>query len=84
MKITINVDCSAQEAREVLGLPDVRQLQDQMMAKIAERMTAGLNAMDPAEVLRTWMPGGAGMEQLQAFFGMFPGAGGKPGGGRKE
>ena len=32
MKITMNVDCTPEEARAFLGLPDVKPMQEQLIA----------------------------------------------------
>ncbi|KAA0682859.1 DUF6489 family protein [Roseomonas genomospecies 6] len=69
MKITIDIDCTPEEARHFLGLPDVKPMQDAMMQDIQERMQASLHAMDPETMLKTWLPAGIqGMEQLQKMF----------------
>lgn len=69
MKITVDVDCTPEEARSFLGLPDVRPMQEAMMRQIQERMTASLSAMEPEAMLKTWLPAGVqGMEQLQKMF----------------
>jgi len=74
MKITVDVDCSPEEARAFLGLPDVKPLQDRMMTEIAERMTANVRAMDAQEMMKFWMPGGLnGLEQLQSMFAQMTG-----------
>ena len=69
MKITVDIDCTPEEARTFLGLPDVRPMQEVMMKQIQERMTASLLAMEPEAILKTWLPAGVqGMEQLQKMF----------------
>lgn len=69
MKITIDVDCTPEEARSFLGLPDVAPLQQEMMAEIQRRITAGMATMDPETLMKTWLPAGLqGMEQLQKMF----------------
>jgi hypothetical protein len=77
MKISIDIDCTPEEARTFLGLPDVRPMQDAMMMQIQERMTASLHAMEPEVMLKTWLPAGVqGMEQMQKmFWAQFAGAG---------
>lgn len=76
MKITVDVDCTPEEARSFLGLPDVRPMQEALMRQIQERMTASLSAMEPEAMLKTWLPAGVqGMEQLQKmFWAQFAGA----------
>ncbi|MEE8506697.1 MAG: DUF6489 family protein, partial [Kiloniellales bacterium] len=56
MKIEINVDCTPEEARTFLGLPDVAPVQAEMMEEVRKRMAAGLEAMDPEAVMKTWLP----------------------------
>ncbi|HYH22588.1 MAG TPA: DUF6489 family protein [Azospirillum sp.] len=69
MKITIDVDCTPEEARTFLGLPDVKPMQEAMMKEVQNRMTASLHAMDPETMLKTWLPAGIqGFEQLQKMF----------------
>ena len=83
MKVTVDIDCTPEEARAFLGLPDVRAAQDAVMAALKDRMMAGLAAMEPETVLKTWLPLGLeGIEQAQkAFWAQF---GGGFGGGRKD
>lgn len=74
MKITIDVDCTPEEARAFLGLPDVVPMQRALMEEIGKRMGAGLEtmdleAMDPEALMKTWMPLGVqGLEQAQKMF----------------
>jgi len=69
MKITIDVDCTPEEARTFLGLPDVKPMQEVLMREVQDRTLAGLNAMDPETALKTWLPAGIqGFEQLQKIF----------------
>ena len=68
MKITVNVDCTPEEARAFLGQPDLKPMQDELMQEMRNRLMAGIAAMDPAEMLRTWTPAMTGLEQMQDFF----------------
>lgn len=68
MKITMNVDCTPEEARAFLGLPDLKPMQDELMQEIRNRSMAGIAAMDPAEMVRAWMPATTGLEQMQDLF----------------
>ena len=68
MKITINVDCTPEEARAFFGQPDLKPMQDELMQEMRIRVMAGMAAMDPAEMLRTWMSATSGLEQMQDFF----------------
>jgi hypothetical protein len=82
MKITIDVDCTPEEARRALGLPDIAPMQEAMIADIQKRMQEALTAMDPETLFRTWLPAGIeGFEQFQkAFWSQMTGAAGKKGG----
>ena len=77
MKVTVNVDCTPEEARSFLGLPDVQPLQEAVMAQMQERMMSSLKSMDPEVLLKTWGPMGLNnLEQIQKFFfSQFPGSG---------
>ncbi len=78
MKVTVNIDCTPEEARVFFGLPDVKPLQKAMMAEMEKRMKTGLTAQDMELLMKAWMPqglgGGAssamggGMEQFQKMF----------------
>ena len=44
-------------------------MQDQLLKEVEERMRAGLKALHPEAVLKTWLPAGLkGFEQLQEMF----------------
>ncbi len=72
MKITVDIDCTPQEARTFLGLPDVSALHDVMLKEIEQRMRDAMKSMDPdsmASVLSMGMPSGLkGFEALQNSF----------------
>jgi len=74
MKITMNVDCTPEEARAFLGLPDVKPMQDKLIAEMQEQMSATMKAMSPEEMMKAWMPAAKGFEQMQAFFAQMAGA----------
>jgi hypothetical protein len=75
MKISIDVDCTPEEARAFLGLPEVAPMQAAVMEKIQEQLMANLAAMDPETLFKIWLPAGLqGIEQLQkAFWSQFAG-----------
>ncbi len=69
MKITCDIDCTPEEARVFLGLPDVKPMQDALLNQAQERMAATLDAASPEALLKTWLPAGVqGFEQLQKLF----------------
>lgn len=66
MKVTINIDCTPEEARTFLGLPDVQPMQTALMQQLQDQMSANLKAMDPETMMNTWLPLGLqGIEQFQ-------------------
>ncbi|CCG41635.1 DUF6489 family protein [Magnetospirillum molischianum] len=69
MKITVDVECTPEELRTFLGLPDVKPMQQALMTQIQEKMESSLNAVDPETMFKVWLPAGVqGMEQLQKLF----------------
>ncbi len=69
MKLHFDIDCTPEELREFFGLPDVKPMQEQLMKEVEERARAGLKALDPETMLKTWLPAGIkGFEQLQQMF----------------
>ena len=54
MKVTVNVDCTPDEARAFFGLPDVKPMQDQLLQEVQQRLSANIGAMDPQTMIRTW------------------------------
>jgi len=69
MNITISVDCTAAEAREILGLPDIKDMQSEIVSEMQKNMINGVKDMDSADLFKLWMPVGApGLEQFQKLF----------------
>ena len=78
MKVTINIECTPEEARQFFGLPDLKPMQDAVMARVEKQMLDAVGAFSPDAMLRTWMGGMAGApEGLRDMFTRFfrpPGA----------
>lgn len=73
MKFTIEVDCTPEEARRFLGLPDVESLQKKVMAEVERRTLAEMDRFSPEAMLKGWLnvaPSGAGTVQ-EAFSKLF-------------
>lgn len=69
MKVTVNVECSPEEARAFLGLPDVQPMQAALLHELEERLRANIQAMNPEAMIKTWLPASIqGAEQLQKMF----------------
>lgn len=78
MKVNVTVECTPEEARAFLGLPDVGPLQREMMEAMRERMLKAMGAADPDALLRQWFTSGTQtFDQMQkAFWDQF--GAGKP------
>lgn len=69
MNVTVNVECTPEEARTFLGLPDVRPMQEALMKELEDRLRSNIQAMDPDVMAKTWLPASIqGAEQLQKMF----------------
>ncbi|HZL00104.1 MAG TPA: DUF6489 family protein [Caulobacteraceae bacterium] len=65
MKINLEVECTPEEARASLGLPDVRGLNEHMVAEMKSRMDANMAMVAPEELMKSWMTfGGQASEQF--------------------
>jgi hypothetical protein len=68
MKVNVELDMTPDEARRLMGLPDVSAMQERLMAEMERRMKAAMDTSDPEAMLKAWMPmGGQGFEQFQRF-----------------
>ena len=77
MKVKLDIECTPAEARAFFGLPDVAPLQERVMKEVEQRVMQGIGAMDPAEMMKTWMPATMqGFDQMQRVWAqMAAGAG---------
>ena len=65
MKVTINIDCTPQEARAYMGLPDFTPINDAMVEEMRTQMMANMAKLQPEEMFRSWMSlGGQAQEQF--------------------
>ncbi len=66
MKVRLEVDCSPQEARTFLGLPDVTGLNDHLVQEMKGRIDANMALMAPEEMMKSWMSfGGQATEHFR-------------------
>jgi hypothetical protein len=63
MKMTIEVDCTPEEARRFMGLPDVTALNDHLVAEMQKRIDANMAMISPDELVKSWMAFGAGAQE---------------------
>ncbi len=64
MKIHIELDMTPEEARTLMGLPDVKAFNEQMLDEMRRRLR---EASDPEALMKLWAPMGQGFEQFQKF-----------------
>ena len=55
MKFNVEVECTAEEAREFLGLPDLKPMQAAVLAPLQQRMVDATTALSPEGLLKTWL-----------------------------
>ena len=63
MKVTIEVDCSPEEARAFLGLPDVAPLNDKFVSEMQKRMEANMALLSADELVKSWAAFGLGAQE---------------------
>lgn len=69
MKINVTVDCTPEEARQFMGLPDVQPFQEEMMKIMRDKVLENMKMMEPEVAMKTWMPMmNQGMSQGMDFF----------------
>ena len=59
MKFTVNVECSPEEARRFMGLPDVTPINEALVGEMTKRMEANLKLMSGESMMSSWMSVGA-------------------------
>ena len=68
MKVRIEAECTPEEARTFLGLPDVGPFNARVVDEMTRRMEANSAALQPEELMRSWMSfGGAATEQFRGL-----------------
>lgn len=61
MKVNIDIECSPEEARSFLGLPDVGPLNERVVEEMIKRMEANMESMEPEALMRQWSAFGGQM-----------------------
>ncbi|MGQ0526691.1 MAG: DUF6489 family protein [Alphaproteobacteria bacterium] len=69
MKVKFDIECTPEEARTFMGLPDVVPMQDALMKELEERLRDNIRSLDPETMLKTWLPATIqGWGQVQKMF----------------
>lgn len=56
MKIRVDVEVSPEEVRTLIGLPDVKGLQDDAVQYVRDKMAQGVEGFEPSALLRQFVP----------------------------
>lgn len=63
MKVTVDIDCTPEEARRFMGLPDLTPVHEAYLGKITRMVEDGVSPDMMESLVRSWGPmGDAGMQ----------------------
>ncbi len=69
MKFKFDIECTPEEARAFLGLPDIAPMQERMMDELEQKMQDNIRNLSPEEMVKTWMPATMqGLGEMQKMF----------------
>ena len=69
MNVTVNIDCTPEEARRFLGLPDLTPVHQAYVEKLQKMAGEGMTADNVAEMMKSWGPmTEAGMSMWRQMF----------------
>lgn len=72
MKISVDVDCTPEEARRFLGLPDLSSVHEIYLDKMKRAMEEGITPDAVTSMMQSWAPmGEAGMTMWRQMFEQF-------------
>ena len=74
MKFNVNVECTPEEARRFMGLPDVTPINEALVGEMGKRMEANLKLMSPETMMSSWMS--VGTQAQDAFVKLMSSAAG--------
>lgn len=76
MKVTVDIDCTPEEARRFMGLPDLSPVHRAYVEKMQKSVTDGLTPEFIAETMKNWGPMNEGA--MTIWRTMFDQMSGKP------
>ena len=69
MKVNVEIECTPEEARRFMGLPDLAPVQDRYVAKLADMAEGGIKPEAIEALIRSWAPmGETGMGMWRKLF----------------
>lgn len=76
MKINVTVDCTPEEARSFLGLPDLTPIHDAYLNQMKKAISEGITPEMIETMMRNWAPfSEAGMGMWRTMFEQMSGTG---------
>lgn len=86
MKLTVNIDCTPEEARAFFGMPDVEPMNKMIVEEMTRRAKDNLDTLaDPERFMSQWMAmSGKGAEQFQNMMNAAMGSAGMGGAAKKK
>lgn len=76
MKVSVDVDCTPEEARRFLGLPDLTPVHEAYVEKMKSVVTEGASSEMFGDMLKSWGPmNEAGMNMWRQMLGQMGQAG---------
>ena len=69
MKFNFDIECTPEEARAFVGLPNIAPMQERMMQELEKRLQDNIKNLSPEEMVKTWMPATIqGFTDMQKMF----------------
>jgi len=69
VKVSFDIDCTPEEARRMLGLPDVTPVNEAIVAELTKRAAEMAQNMDADKMMQQWMTAGVqGFGDMQKAF----------------
>jgi hypothetical protein len=83
MKFKVEAECTPEEARTFLGLPDLTPLNEHLVDEMKRRIDANISMLNPEDFLKSWMTiGGQTQEQFMRLMTSAASAGLRGGSGK--
>ena len=54
MKVNVEIDCTPQEARQFIGLPDVQPMQIAVMDRLQQQVMSNIEKVSPEALIQSW------------------------------
>ena len=69
MKVKVDIECTPEEARRFMGLPDLSPVHEAYVETMRKGMTEGISPDVMSEMMKSWAPmGEAGLAMMTQMF----------------